>query len=214
MADKETSRVEAFSDGVFAIAITLLILEIKVPNIDNFSSGELLYKALIKLWPSYFAFAMSFAAILIMWINHHGFFNYLKKIDARFLFANGFMLLLVTFIPFPTAILAKYIDSASVNAAASFYCGTMVLISIAYNLLWYTSAYKRRLIKPIISNFLINKIKKAYWYGFLIYLLAFIISIFYAYIGLIICISLWILWSFLDYSKTKKGKNIIKSNNQ
>lgn len=212
MADKETSRVEAFSDGVFAIAITLLILEIKVPNIDNFSSGDVLYKALMKLWPSYFAFAMSFAAILIMWINHHGFFNYLKKIDARFLFANGFMLLLVTFIPFPTAILAKYIDSASVNAAASFYCGTMVLISIAYNLLWYTSAYKRRLIKPVISNYLINKIKRAYWYGFVIYFLAFIISIFYAYIGLIICISLWILWSFLDYSKIKKGKNIIKPN--
>ncbi|NVN94195.1 MAG: DUF1211 domain-containing protein [Bacteroidetes bacterium] len=211
MPDKETSRVEAFSDGVFAIAITLLILEIKVPNLESFKSSNLLYKELINLWPSYFAFVVSFAAILIMWINHHGFFNYLKKIDSRFLFANGFLLLLITFIPFPTAILAKYIESEAVNAAAAFYCGTMVLISMAFNLLWFTSAYKRRLIKPIISTKLIEKIKKAYVLGFVIYLLAFIISIFYAYVGLIICISLWTLWSFLDYSTTKERKNNITS---
>lgn len=212
MADKETSRVEAFSDGVFAIAITLLILEIKVPAFENFNSGELLYKALIKLWPSYFAFAVSFTAILIMWINHHGYFNYLKTIDAKFLYANGFLLMLVTFIPFPSAILAKYINSNAINAAAAFYCGTMVLISIAYNLIWYTSAYKRRLIKPIISTNLINKIRKAYWIGFIVCLAAFVISIFYAYVGIIICISLWVLWSLLDYKSINKGKNIIKPN--
>jgi len=206
MADKETSRVEAFSDGVFAIAITLLILGIKVPDLGNFNSSELLFKALFKLWPSYFAFVLSFTAILIMWINHHGFFVYLRTIDAKFLFANGFLLLAVTFLPFSTAVLAKYIESNALNTAAAFYCGSMVIISISFNLLWYTSAYKRRLVKPEISDHLIIKIRNAYWGGFFIYLSAFIISVYFAYVGLIICISLWILWSVLDYNKVKKIK--------
>ena len=92
MNEKETSRVEAFSDGVFAIAITLLILEIRVPPGDGLTSNEKLRAMLLELWPSYFAFTLSFAAILIMWINHHGFFKYLRTIDARFLYANGFLL--------------------------------------------------------------------------------------------------------------------------
>ncbi|MFZ4741064.1 MAG: TMEM175 family protein [Bacteroidales bacterium] len=209
MADKETSRVEAFSDGVFAIAITLLILGIKVPDSDSFDSGKMLFRALIQLWPSYFAFFLSFTAILIMWINHHGFFNYLQRIDAKFLYANGFLLMVVTFIPFPTSILAKYINSNALNTSAAFYCGTMVLISISYNLLWYTSAYKRRLVKPIINNNLIIRIRNAYLIGFFVYLTAFIISIFYAYIGLTICFSLWVFWSVLDYNK-KKQKEYFK----
>ena len=73
--EKETARVEAFSDGVFAIAITLLILEIKVPDFTEKSTNPQLFDALIGLWPSYFAFLLSFTAVLIMWINHHGFFK-------------------------------------------------------------------------------------------------------------------------------------------
>jgi uncharacterized membrane protein len=206
MQDKETNRVEAFSDGVFAIAITLLILEIKVPDLSNGISNFQLYRSLVNLWPSYFAFLLSFTATLIMWINHHGFFNNLKTIDSKFLFANGFLLLLVTFVPFPTAVLAKYINSSGANAASAFYCGTFVLISIAYNLLWFTSAYKRRLVKENISNEVILKIKNAYILGFFVYLAAFIISIFYAVAGLLINLSLWIFWTVLDYSSKKRVK--------
>jgi uncharacterized membrane protein len=135
--EKETVRVEAFSDGVFAIALTLLILGIKVPDLENAASNGKLFDSIIKLWPSYFAFILSFAAVLIMWINHHGFFKYLKKIDTGFLFANGFLLLMVTFINFPTAVLARYFDTEAFNIASAFYCGTMVLISLAYNILWF-----------------------------------------------------------------------------
>ena len=206
MADKETSRVEAFSDGVFAIAITLLILEIKVPGLDSHLSAENLLFALMKLWPSYFAFLVSFAAILIMWINHHGFFRHLRTINSKFLFANGFLLLLVTFIPFPTAVLAKYINTPGATTASAFYCGTMVMISVAYNLLWFTSAYKRALVHDEISDKLIIKIRNAYWFGFSVSLTAFIISLYFALAGLAICISLWIYWTLLDYSKTGQKK--------
>lgn len=202
--EKETSRVEAFSDGVFAIALTLLILGIQVPDLNGFAINHKLFLALIKLWPSYFAFILSFSAVLIMWINHHGFFKYLKKISTGFLFANGFLLLMVTFINFPTAVLAKYIDSPAFNIAAAFYCGSMVMISVAYNLLWYSAAFKRRLVKDEITDGLIIKIRNAYWFGFSVYLAAFIISFFLPFMGLFICISLWIFWTILDYDKKKR----------
>jgi uncharacterized membrane protein len=205
--EKETSRVEAFSDGVFAIALTLLILGIQVPDLNSFATNEKLFHALINLWTSYFAFILSFVAVLIMWINHHGFFKYLKKISTGFLFANGFLLLMVTFINYPTAILAKYILSPAFNIAAAFYCGTMVLISIAYNLLWYSAAYKRRLVKDDISDVLIIKIRNAYWLGFFIYIVTFVISFFLPFIGLLICISLWIFWTIINYDKNQKPRN-------
>ncbi|MGA2405269.1 MAG: TMEM175 family protein [Bacteroidales bacterium] len=210
MMEKETSRVEAFSDGVFAIALTLLILGIKVPDLNNIASNEKLYRSLINLWPSYFAFILSFAAVLIMWINHHGFFKYLRKINTTFLFANGFLLLMVTFINFPTAVLAKYFDTKAFNIASAFYCGSMVLISVAYNLLWFSSAYKRKLVKDEITDALIIKIRNAYWFGFFIYLAAFIISFFLPFIGLSISISLWFFWLILDYD----NKKIIKTRKQ
>lgn len=203
MADKETNRIEAFSDGVFAIAITLLILGLKEPILNSHISNQNLFNSLFNLWPSYFAFIMSFLAILIMWINHHGFFNHLKKTDSRFMFANGFLLLMVTFVPFPTAVLAKYINTNAANAASAFYCGTFVLISIAYNLLWFTSAYKRRLVKDNLSDELIYKIRNAYIFGFFIYFLAFLLSFYHPLIGLFLNLSLWILWSILDYSSKK-----------
>jgi uncharacterized membrane protein len=204
--EKETTRVEAFSDGVFAIALTLLILSIKIPNRDAFVTSEKLWFALINLWPSYLAFLLSFAAVLIMWINHHGFFKYLRKINNGFLYANGFLLLTVTFINFPTAVLAVYFATPAVNIAAAFYSGTILLINIAYNLLWFSSAYKRRLVKDEISDELIIKIRNAYWLGFFIYLFAFIISFFLPYLGLFISVSLWIFWLALDYEKDKKNK--------
>jgi uncharacterized membrane protein len=208
--EKETSRVEAFSDGVFAIALTLLILGIKVPDLNNFTFSKQLYHSLVNLWPSYFAFILSFMAVLIMWINHHGFFKYLKKIDTAFFFANGFLLLTVTFINFPTAILAKYFNTPAFNIASAFYCGSMVLINVAFNLLWFSSAYKRKLVKDEITDALIIKIRNAYWFGFVIYLAAFVISFFLPFIGLSISISLWIFWIVLDYEKPKKSKIQLK----
>lgn len=208
--EKETTRVEAFSDGVFAIALTLLILGIKVPDLSDFATNEKLFRGLLNLWPSYFAFALSFVAVLIMWINHHGFFKLLKRINVSFLYANGFLLLAVTFINFPTAILAKYFDTPAFNIASAFYCGSIVIINIGYNLLWYSSAQKRRLVKDEITDELIIKIRNAYWFGFVVYLTAFIISFFLPMIGLLMCISFWIFWIILDYDKGYEKNKVHK----
>src|ERR1700733_6269644 len=110
MPEKETGRLEAFSDGVFAIAITLLALELKVPAIwetNGKYTSEALAAGLAHEWPSYFAFITSFFTVLIMWVHHHAIFRLVKRVDVTLLFANGFLLMLVTVVPFPTAVVAE-----------------------------------------------------------------------------------------------------------
>lgn len=198
MAEKETGRVEAFSDGVFAIAITLLILEIKVPKLPQTSSSGELAAALLGLWPSYLAFLLSFFAILIMWINHHGLFNLVHRVNSGFLYANGFLLLLVSFVPFPTALLAEYLDGSAVNAAAAFYCGTFIFISIGYNLVWQCIV-KGDLLKPDVSAAHVRKITRAYRLGMAVYVISTLVAFKNGYLGLGMNLSLWVLWSVLGY---------------
>ncbi len=121
MADKrENARIEAFSDGVFAIAMTLLILEIKVPNPDTIHSTIDLWHQLANLWPSYFAFILSFSVILVSWVNHHYLFDMIDKSSRSFIYANGFLLLTITFMPFPAAVLAKYLSTELPNLLLFF----------------------------------------------------------------------------------------------
>ena len=111
---KETSRVEAFSDGVFGIALTLLILDIQLPHESAPLAGNReLFAALLKLWPTFLAFVLSFGTVLTMWVNHHELFRHAFRVDRRLLITNGFLLLAVTFVPFPTAVLADYLQPAA-----------------------------------------------------------------------------------------------------
>lgn len=190
-------RTEAFSDGVFAIAITLLILEIKVPPVSGQSNQELALN-LISLWPSFFAFIGSFSTILILWINHHGLFTLAEHVTSKFLFANGLVLLFITFIPFPTALLARHLTEPGENIAATFYCGTYVLTNIAYHLLLAAATCAKTVHKDVTSQ-LIRRIRRAYWFGTLIYFTATIVAWFHALTGILICSLLWIFWTQLSY---------------
>jgi uncharacterized membrane protein len=129
----ETARIEAFSDGIFAIAITLLILEIKIPGQQE--RGHLA-AALLRQWPSYIAFFLSFTYIGVMWINHHRMFNHIKRANDVLLVLNLLLLLGVTAVPFPTAVLAEHLGGPDQRTAAIVYNATFVLIAIAFNLLW------------------------------------------------------------------------------
>lgn len=203
MQDRETTRVEAFSDGVFAIAVTLLVLEFRVPELTGEVTPASLRQALFGLWPSLLAFVVSFVSILIMWINHHGVFDLVRAADSRFKFANGFLLLIVTFIPFPTAVLARHINDGGAATAAALYCGTHVALSLAYICLWRSARVGRRLIKPNVSDQHLRKIDRAYAWGLVVYTLAAITSCWNAYLGLGICMSLWIVWAAFDYAPEK-----------
>ncbi len=122
MEEKETNRLEAFSDGVFAVAITLLVLNIKIPGIDlppgKLPLGTDLWHALRDEWPMLAAYVTSFATIGIMWLNHHRLFVYIKRINTVLVLLNLLLLLFIVFVPVPTALLAEYVVLPDQHAAA------------------------------------------------------------------------------------------------
>jgi uncharacterized membrane protein len=128
-----TSRTEAFSDGVFAIAITLLIIEVRVPG----SRAGHLAGDLANQWPSYAAYVVSFAIIGIIWVNHHDIFERITTVDRPLLFLNLLLLLTVAFLPFPTALLGEYIRKGdNAHVAAAVYGANMTLIGLAFIAIW------------------------------------------------------------------------------
>jgi uncharacterized membrane protein len=146
-----TSRLEAFSDGVFAIAITLLVLSLAVPARDSLG-GQPLVAVLARHWPSYAAYLVSFLVIGIIWINHHTVFDRVRRVDRLVLFANLGLLLTVSVIPFPTGLLAEYLTAgADARAAAAIYSGTMVAMSVMYSLLWLAITRDARLLHEDID---------------------------------------------------------------
>jgi uncharacterized membrane protein len=131
----DTGRLEAFSDGVFAIAITLLILDIAVPLAGK---GKLA-AALVHLWPSYVAYGSSFFTIGIMWMNHHFLFGLMKSTNRPLILLNLALLAVVAFMPFPTALLAEYLkdgSGANLSTAVAFYGSIMLLLTAAFTGMW------------------------------------------------------------------------------
>lgn len=146
-----TGRIEAFSDGVFAVAITLLILEIKVPSHSEVETHGLLYM-LMQLWPSYLAFITSFLSILMIWVKHHWIFTLIERTDHAFLYCNGVLLFLITFLPFPTALLAEYLLHEDAQIAATLYTATVLAIALAFKMLWWHATRDKHLMPSYASR--------------------------------------------------------------
>ena len=162
----ETARLETFSDGVFAIAATLLILEIKLPE-----GGQSLTHQLLHLWPSYSAYAVSFLTIGIMWINHHAVFTQIDRINRPFLVINVLFLMVIAFIPFPTHVLAAHLQHDA-KAAAFFYGLTNVVMAAMYSAMWFYASRRRRLIAADADQRTVTGISRAFLPGIPVYLLA------------------------------------------
>ena len=173
MEEKETGRLEAFSDGVFAVAITLLVLNIKPPPDDVLSSGNF-WLFLRGQLPALIAFVTSFATIGIMWINHHRLFNYIKRTDTSLMLLNLLLLLVIVFIPYPTALVAQqYALKPEMHDAALLYSATNVFLAICFNLLWRYAAFHNRLIGKDADTRAVAAISRQYLGGPLLYLIAF-----------------------------------------
>ncbi|MES1215222.1 MAG: TMEM175 family protein [Bacteroidota bacterium] len=196
--NKSLARVEAFSDGVFAIAITLLVLELKVPPVESIHSVNELLNVLVHLWPSYFAFFYSFGGILIQWILHHNTFNHLDKASRSFLYTNGFLLFTIVFFPFPTALLAEYINTPYAMPAILFYSVASVVNSFAWFLFIRSISKPKRLLNDAFSNVEYNKLKAGNRFAFIIYISTALLAIWLPYISLAISVALWILWVYLS----------------
>ncbi|HEX5368306.1 MAG TPA: TMEM175 family protein [Dehalococcoidia bacterium] len=195
----DTSRLEAFSDGVFAIAITLLIIEVGVPHI---TAGESLAHALWQQWPSYFGFALSFVAIGIMWMNHHAMFRDIERVDQTVLVLNILLLMAVSFLPFPTAVLADYLrDGNSRLAATLLYGGTLVTTAVWFNALWLYASIGRRLIDEHVSDRRIQQRTWRFLLGPAVYGLSLILAFVSPWISLWLYVGLALLY-FLPISET------------
>ena len=147
-----TSRLEAFSDGVFAIAATLLVLEISVD-----SPGRLAH-----IWPSYLSYVTSFVTIGIIWINHHHTVSLLGRVDRTFLFVNNLLLLTIAFLPFPTKLVGDYLDKPGERSAVLAYAATFVLMAAMHEVWWQYARRGRRLIGEAVPDAALRGVDLAY----------------------------------------------------
>jgi uncharacterized membrane protein len=161
-----TSRLEAFSDGVFAIAATLLILEVGVDTSRGDLGGQLAH-----LWPAYLAYATTFLIIGIIWINHHHCVSLMQRVDRPFLFTNLLLLLTVSFMPFPTKLVAQYLQKPDEREAAIAYAVTMVTMACIYNVWWRYARGGRRLIAEHVSDASLEAVDRAFKPGVPLYAL-------------------------------------------
>jgi uncharacterized membrane protein len=167
-------RLEAFSDGVIAIAITLLILEIKVPE----GAGEQLPHRLAQQWPSYVSYAVSFFVIGVIWLNHHALFAHLGRVDRKLMALNLVLLFTIATIPWPTSLLASYMREGgdAERLAALIYSGTMLAMGVAFGSLWTYAARDRRLLGTDLSDDEIRRRTLRFTIGAPLYLVALLVA--------------------------------------
>jgi uncharacterized membrane protein len=156
-----SARLETLSDGVFAIAATLLVLDLKVPDAGN---GNLLHQLFTgHSMVEYAAYAVSFMIIGVTWLNHHSIFRQVEYVDRTMTMINLLLLLVISFLPFPTEVLAKYISTGGSNAhaAAFFYSLVMAVMSVLWAALWWhcTRDGGARLTHPMTAE----QVRKSRW---------------------------------------------------
>jgi uncharacterized membrane protein len=187
-------RLEAFSDGVLAIAITLLVLEIRVPPTEDLADPDTLIAALGALWPSYLGYVISFVTIGIIWANHHNLFRLVDRVSHGLILANLLLLLTVGFLPFPTALLAATLDTPSAQIGVLIYAGTFVVVAIAFNVLWYEIRTRPGVLRPDVDAWSVAAISRSYRLGPPGYLVAFVGALINPALGMGVIIVLTILY--------------------
>lgn len=189
--DEGTQRLEAFSDGVFAIAITLLIIEIGVPVV---TSDERLSYELRHLWPEYAAYVLSFVTIGIYWANHNSFFRMFVRTDHYFLMLNVFFLMAVAFLPFPTAVLGEYLDEdPERKTAVAFYIIGLALPAAGWLCMWLYARWDE-LVDETLDPHYVRFLTLQYIGSLVVYLVALVIALGQPYLGLAISAGLTALY--------------------
>ena len=198
MADPHpNARLEAFCDGVFAIALTLLIIEIKIPASEGIGTTRELWFALRHLGPSLFAFVLSFSIILITWVNHHTFFRLVNKSSGSFVYANGFLLLTVVFMPFPTALVGEYLLTDHAAPAVVIYNSVTAVNAVGW-ILVTGAALRNRLAKDEKSSDLVREGHRNGYFALGVYSLLALIAVWFPLAIAIVTTMLWAYW--LTYS--------------
>ncbi|MBP1647315.1 MAG: putative integral rane protein [Bacteroidetes bacterium] len=207
MAEEHVNlRLEAFCDAVFAIALTLLIIDIKLPSsiIVNDTAG--FWFALRHIAPSIFAFVLSFIVILITWVNHHAFMKLVNKTSTSFMYANGFLLLTVVFVPFPTALIGDFVLTDHAAPAVFLYNAVLAIQGVAWVLL-SSAVLQNHLEKnePSSMQMLVNR--RNGYVAFIVYSLLAIIAFWFPLTIAIVTTLTWVFWLIFGISiSTTSGK--------
>lgn len=186
-----TGRLEAFSDGVFAIAITLLVLDLKVPLDRSHDLGT----ALGSEWPQFAAYLVSFFVIGVIWINHHTVLDAIAKADKTLLVLNLALLLTVVTIPFTTSLFAEYLrDDGAAKIAAAIYSGVMLLHGILWSIFWAYAANHPDLLEPDVDRVKAKASVRTFALGVPVYSVAVLLSFVNAYVVLAVHLVLAIVY--------------------
>jgi TMEM175 potassium channel family protein len=196
---KDTSRVEAFSDGVFCVALTLLAIEIGV-EAKGTETNRGLADTLFHLWPKFLAYGISFINVLLAWMGHHGLCRNLRNTDNRVMISNGFLLLLIALVPLPTKTLGLFLMSGAFKTAVIFYTSYFVLISIAFRLIWYSACTGKDLLVHYITPKQIRHIARNENLGLICNCVIVAVSFLSPWMGLILSFLMWVYW--LAFAKT------------
>src|SRR5579864_1578125 len=195
MTEKSTnSRLEAFCDGVFAIALTLLIIDIKIPPSTTINTTNDLWLALGHTAPSVFSFLLSFVVILITWVNHHAALRLVNRTTPQFIYANALLLLSVVFIPFPTALLGAYLFTDHAAPAVVLYSAVCGLQGVAWFLINQTALQPRSLAKSEKSLRAIVQYRKYTYFAIAFYTVCAIGAIWQPKIVVIAISLIWVFW--------------------
>ncbi len=203
MPETANSRLEMFCDGVFAIALTLLIIDIKIPPTENVSTTADLWLAIKHLLPTILAFLLSFITILITWVSHHNTFKLINKSSHPFIYANGLMLLAIVFIPFPTSLMGDYILTDHAAPAVVLYGAVNLLMSISWHLVTRAALNPNNpLTNSEKSMNTIRNIHKTGYYSLAINTTLTILAFWFPLAVAIIISLLWITWLVIGMNIT------------
>ena len=197
---KETGRVEALSDGIFAVALTLLVLTIPLPHPTDLKPHETLLHLLERNGDalSLATYVLSFLTILVMWINHHYMFQFIGRVDRFFVVANGLLLMVVVFVNYPTALVANFIgvSASDGKVAAITYNVTLILASALYNAMWFRIVRHGRLLARDADPEEVSSYTRQYLIGGPCYLVALALAFVSPYLSVALDAALAIFWAF------------------
>jgi uncharacterized membrane protein len=167
------ARIEALTDGVFAIVMTILVLDIVVPHLSNSEPSTELLKRLFQLWPVFLSYASSFIILGYFWIGHDSQFHYIKRVNRRLLWITIFYLMFIALIPFSTSLLGQYADQ---QISVLIY-GVNLTISFCWNYLhWWYATKDHRLVDSNLDPILITLVSRRYFVGIIMFLIAIAVS--------------------------------------
>jgi TMEM175 potassium channel family protein len=209
-----TGRAETFADGVFAIAATLLILNVgsTLPAAPTHPALGLGHE-LVKSWPTFAAYGISFFTIGIIWVNHHALMNQIARVDRTFLFITVFFLMTVSFIPFPTRLIAENLQHGEGRVAALTYGFTLTATAVGFNAMWFYAIRKRRLLRDDADPAVVKGITRSYLMGPWTYLLATGVAIASPGISLIMFAAFDLFW-VLESSLFGRGREAVTESSE